>query len=156
MSGLSGQLVWQKGTLTLIQLWKNYTLIQFCGVRADPGYYFKLNVILHQGLLSITFHSSTVTISVIAGSARTPHNWMRVNTEFIRAIPFEILRGGTGKNPGCPQHFILFAYVLFVCPLRISNGIVLTCLKAIDSDSSKKSHPCQLKEVDRLQTMWNS
>ncbi len=32
-----------------------------------------------KGLLSITFHSSKVTISVTPGSVRTPHNWMRVN-----------------------------------------------------------------------------
>ncbi len=33
--------------LTLIQLWKIYPPIQFCGVRTDPGDYFELNVILH-------------------------------------------------------------------------------------------------------------
>ncbi len=32
-----------------------------------------------KGLLSITFHSSKVMISVTAGSVRTPHYWMRVN-----------------------------------------------------------------------------
>ena len=35
--------------LTLIQLWKNYTLIQFRGVHTDPGSYSELNVILHHG-----------------------------------------------------------------------------------------------------------
>ena len=70
--------------LTLInphKLWKNYTLIQFCGVRTGPRDYFELCVILHhyaKGLLTITFHSNKVTIFVTAGSARTPHNWMRV------------------------------------------------------------------------------
>ena len=36
-------------SLTLIQLWKIYPLIQFCGVRTDPGDYSELNVILHHG-----------------------------------------------------------------------------------------------------------
>ena len=41
--------------LTLIQLWKKYTLIQFCGVRTDPGDYFKLNVIsiLAKGIIGL-------------------------------------------------------------------------------------------------------
>ncbi len=43
-----------------------------------------------KGLLSITFHSSKVTISVTVGSVRTPHNWMRVN-QHIRKPAHQIL-----------------------------------------------------------------
>ncbi len=36
-----------------------------------------------KGFLSISFHSSKVTISVTAGSVQTPLNWMRVNAIFL-------------------------------------------------------------------------
>ncbi len=49
--------------------------------------------------------------------------WRRL----LRAIPFEILRGGrTGKNLGRPPtHFIYFYFLSPDRPLRISNGIAL-------------------------------
>ncbi len=98
-------------TLTLIQLWKNYPLIQFCGVRTDPGDNFDLNIILHHGKGD---HCAQTFFAVLSRSLYIQVKWRFLSLR----CPYEPCktRWGVKMSEKCPVIvFFAFSYSFELC-----------------------------------------